>query len=285
MDQELDEFLIDVLQWLRPGHKYDWPPLLRGSRKATTVRAMSTAGRSQMTFLGHATFRLASPEGRQVIVDPWTHRNPLCPPSLRDVGLLDLALVTHGHHDHLGDLFDVVRGIRPRIVAVAELGHWMRRHGLHRVQTMNLGGVLELDGVEIAMTPAAHSSSIDDEPEVNAGVAAGFVLGFSDGLRVYHAGDTAAFSGMALVGELHRPEVALLPMGDEHTMGPDEAAIATRLLGVRRVVPMHYGIEPGSQDIPERFRAALDRADLHHVEVLVMQPGDTVTWDARSAFS
>jgi L-ascorbate metabolism protein UlaG (beta-lactamase superfamily) len=247
---------------------------------------MSTAGRTQMTFLGHATFRLASPEGRQVIVDPWTHRNPLCPPRLRDVGRLDLALVTHGHHDHVGDLFAVVRGIRPWIVAVAELGHWMRRRGLHRVQTMNLGGVLDLEGVQVAMTPAAHSSSIDDEPEVNAGVAAGFVLGFSDGLRVYHAGDTAAFSGMALIGEIHRPEVALLPMGDEHTMGPTEAAVATRLLGVRRVVPMHYGIEPGSQDVPERFRAALDLAGLRDVEVLPMQPGDTTTWDATgSTFS
>jgi L-ascorbate metabolism protein UlaG (beta-lactamase superfamily) len=236
-----------------------------------------------MTFLGHATFRLTTPEGREAIVDPWTHHNPLCPPALRDVGRIDLALVTHGHHDHVGDLFTIAREVGPRIAAVAELGHWMLRRGLHRVQTMNLGGVLQLDDVEVVMTPAAHSSSIDDEPEVNAGVAAGFVLGFSDGLRVYHAGDTAAFSGMALVGEVHRPDVALLPMGDHHTMGPGEAAAATRLLGVRRVVPMHYGIEPGSDDVPERFRSALDRLGLEDVEVITMRPGDARTWDARAS--
>jgi L-ascorbate metabolism protein UlaG (beta-lactamase superfamily) len=244
---------------------------------------MSTADRTRMTFLGHATFRLSSPEGRELIVDPWIYGNPLCPPALREVGRVDLALVTHGHHDHLGDIAAVAEAARPRIVAVAELGHWMRRRGLRRVQTMNLGGVLELEDVEVAMTAAAHSSSIDDEPEVNAGVAAGFMLGFSDGLRVYHAGDTAAFAGMALVGELHRPDVALLPMGDEHTMGPAEAAVATRLLGVRRVVPMHYGIEPGSATVPQRFRAALDRAGLRDVEVLPLQPGDTATWDAAAS--
>jgi L-ascorbate metabolism protein UlaG (beta-lactamase superfamily) len=250
------------------------------------VTDVETPGRTQMTFLGHATFRLSTPEGREVIIDPWTYRNPLCPPDLRNVGPIDLALVTHAHHDHIGDIFSIARDARPRIVAVAELGHWMLRRGLHRVQTMNLGGVLELDDVEVVMTPAAHSSSLDDEPEVNAGVAAGFVLGFSDGLRVYHAGDTAAFAGMALVGEVHRPDVALLPMGDHHTMGPVEAAAATRLLGVRRVVPMHYGIEPGSDDVPQRFRAALDRAGLQHVEVLTMRPGDTAGWDpGGSAFT
>src|SRR5918911_1306098 len=244
---------------------------------------MGTSSGTSLTFLGHATFRLRSPEGVEVVVDPWTHGNPLCPPSLRELGPVDLALVTHGHHDHVGDLFSIVAKTGPRVVAVAELGHWMIRRGLHRVQTMNLGGVLELDGVEVIMTPAAHSSSIDDEPEVNAGVAAGFVLGFSDGLRVYHAGDTAAFPGMAIVGEVHRPGVALLPMGDHHTMGPAEAAVATRLLGVRRVVPMHYGIEPGSAGVPERFRAALDRIGLSSVEVIALQPGDVASWDAEGS--
>ena len=244
---------------------------------------MGTSSGTSVTFLGHAAFRLRSPEGVEVVVDPWTHGNPLCPPSLRELGQVDLALVTHGHHDHVGDLFSIVAKTGPRVVAVAELGHWMRRRGLHRVQTMNLGGVLELDGVEVVMTPAAHSSSIDDEPAVNAGVAAGFVLGFSDGLRVYHAGDTAAFAGMALVGEVQRPDVALLPMGDEHTMGPREAAVATRLLGVRRVVPMHYGIAPGSDDVPRRFRAALDALGLGSVEVLALRPGEGITWDAAAS--
>src|SRR5919206_1330846 len=115
-------------------------PPLRSTGRPATVTDVDTAGRTRMTFLGHATFRLSTPEGREVVIDPWTYRNPLCPPALRDVGPVDLALITHAHHDHLGDLFTIARDTRPRIVAVAELGHWMLRRGLHRVQTMNPGG-------------------------------------------------------------------------------------------------------------------------------------------------
>jgi L-ascorbate metabolism protein UlaG (beta-lactamase superfamily) len=143
---------------------------------------------------------------------------------------------------------------------------------------MNLGGILEFDEVWVTMTPAAHSSSVDEDPYANVGVAAGFVLEFSDGARIYHAGDTAAFPGMRLIAELYRPDLALLPMGDHHTMGPAEAAVATRLLEVPRVVPMHYGIAPESRRAPAEYRAALDRSGQSDVRVTEMAPGQTLGW-------
>lgn len=233
---------------------------------------------TQITCLGHATFRFTTPEGKVVLVDPWTFGNPLCRDEDKDVGAVDLILITHGHHDHVGDVGRVARTGAPTTVAIPELGRWLGARGLRSVHTMNLGGILELHEVRVTMTPAAHSSSVDEDPYANVGVAAGFVLEFSDGARVYHAGDTAAFPGMQIIAEVCRPELALLPMGDHHTMAPPEAAVATRLLNVARVVPMHYGIAPESRDAPARFRAALGDRGLRDVEVVDMAPGDTIPW-------
>lgn len=236
-----------------------------------------------ITCLGHATFRFTTPEAKVVLVDPWTYGNPLCPEAAKDVGRVDLILITHGHHDHLGDVFTVAKSGAPTIVAVAELGNWLRSRGLGHLRTMNVGGIVDLEGVRVTMTPAEHSSSIDDDPGAYVGVAAGYVLQFSNGSRIYHAGDTAAFPGMELIHEVYRPDLALLPMGDEHTMGPEEAAVATRLLKVDRVVPMHYGISPGSRDAPARFRRALDDLGLDRVEVVEMAPGQSLSWGGPSA--
>jgi L-ascorbate metabolism protein UlaG (beta-lactamase superfamily) len=148
---------------------------------------------------------------------------------------------------------------------------------------MNVGGIVHLEGVTVTMTPAAHSSSVDEEPFAYVGVAAGFVLEFSNGSRIYHAGDTAAFPGMALIHQIYQPELAMLPIGDHHTMGPVEAATATRLLNVGRVIPMHYGVTPGSHNAPAAFRDALDALGLNHVETIEMRPGQRITWDPDRA--
>jgi L-ascorbate metabolism protein UlaG (beta-lactamase superfamily) len=232
----------------------------------------------EITCLGHATFRFITPESKVVLVDPWTFGNPLCPEEARDVGEIDLILITHGHHDHIGDVFTIAKRGAPKIVTVAELGNWLSSRGLKHLRTMNVGGIVDLEGVRITMTPAEHSSSVDDDPWAYVGVAAGFVLQFSNGSRIYHAGDTAAFPGMELIHEVYQPDLALLPMGDQHTMGPAEAAVATRLLKVGRVVPMHYGITAESRGVPAAFRDALDSLGLGDVEMIEMRPGQSISW-------
>jgi L-ascorbate metabolism protein UlaG (beta-lactamase superfamily) len=142
---------------------------------------------------------------------------------------------------------------------------------------MNPGGTIRVLGISITMVPAAHSSSVlEDGRIVSLGVAAGYVLGFEDATTIYYAGDTGLFGDMRLIGELYRPAIAFLPIGDVYTMGPDQASKACELLAVTEVVPMHYGTFPELTGTPQQLR---ERVESHGVHVRELRPGETATLD------
>ena len=226
-----------------------------------------------ITWLGHATFLLKSPGGKRILFDPWVTGNPSAPESAKKVGALDLILITHGHSDHTGDAVAIGRSSGAQVVAPFELSVWLQRKGLQKVTGINPGGTLRALGLLITMVPAAHSSSVEDDGRVvYLGVAAGYVVTFEDGLTIYFAGDTSIFGDMRLIGEMYRPTIAFLPIGDIYTMGPAQAAKACELLGVRQVVPMHYGTFPVLTGTPAELRELVTPRG---VEVLELKPGET----------
>ncbi len=225
-----------------------------------------------VTWLGHATFIFRSPGGKRIIMDPWVRTNPSCPDAVKQVGALDLMLVTHGHGDHTEDAVPIGRSSGAHVVAPYELALWLQRKGLQHVTGMNPGGTLHMLGLEITMVPAMHSSSVEEDGHVvYAGLATGYIVRFEDGLTIYYSGDTSIFSDMRLIGEMYRPSMAFLPIGDLYTMGPEQAAKACELLGVAQVVPMHYGTFPALTGTPARLRELLGG----RAQVLDLRPGET----------
>jgi L-ascorbate metabolism protein UlaG (beta-lactamase superfamily) len=228
--------------------------------------------RFAFTFLGHSTFLFQTTRGKRVIVDPWLENNPMCPDAFRRVPELDLMLLTHGHRDHTADAVVLARTTNAQVIAPYELAQWLEEKGLKRVSAMNIGGTRSILDLSIAMVPAVHSSSIEEtSPPRYAGLACGYVISFEHGLTIYFAGDTALFGDMRLIGELYRPSMAFLPIGDVYTMGPEQAAIACALLGVKTIVPMHHGTFPELTGTPARLRELLSPG----VQMLELKPGET----------
>jgi L-ascorbate metabolism protein UlaG (beta-lactamase superfamily) len=228
----------------------------------------------EITWLGHGTFQLRLDSGEVIVLDPWTDGNPSYPSSHK-FERVDAILVSHGHFDHIHDAVPLARKFKPKVVAIFETVQWLESKGVQNTSAMNKGGSQTVGPITVTMTHAVHSCGIlDDGKIIYGGEAAGYVLRMPDGRSIYFAGDTNVFSDMALIQELYKPQLAMLPIGDLFTMSPREAAVAVRLLKPERVIPMHFGTFPPLTGRPQQLQELVGTS----AQVWELTPGEPVRW-------
>lgn len=230
---------------------------------------------ARFTWLGHATFLVDTPGGKKMLIDPWVEHNPACPDSLKKIGSCHLMLLTHAHFDHIGDAIPIARDTGAEVVGIVELCSWLERKGVKNLKPMNKGGTQRFGGIAVTMVHADHSCGISDAGQIlYGGEAVGYVVQLENGFTFYHAGDTAVFGDMALIGELYRPDLAMLPIGDHYTMSPLEAAKAVQMLGAKHVIPMHFGTFPLLQGTPAALKERT--RDIEGLVIHDLKPGDSL---------
>lgn len=218
-----------------------------------------------LTYYGQSTFMLAHGETR-LLIDPYLTGNPWKVAKAEDIDA-QYILVSHAHGDHIVDAVPIARRTGAKVISTAEITRMLVSQGVTNVHPMSIGGKWNFEFGSVKVTNAVHGSGIA------GGQAAGFIINFF-GKVVYFAGDTALFGDMAYIGRANL-DYALLPIGDNYTMGPEDATEAVGLLKPRKVIPMHYDTNPLIKQDPEKFRKMVETT--HKIPVLIMKPGSTIT--------
>jgi L-ascorbate metabolism protein UlaG (beta-lactamase superfamily) len=237
--------------------------------------AAATAGATTGTFWGQAAWIITTPGGAVLAIDPWLD-NPIAP-KIEKPAKLDAILLTHGHFDHVGGAVELAKKTGAKIIATLELTQLL---GVPDAIGAEIGGTITIKDATIHVVEALHSSGYVNEKEKAAGPKyagspVGYVIDVPKGPSIYHAGDTDVFSGMSLIAERYHPTVGLLPIGGHFVMDPAGAALATKLLKLKTVVPMHYGTFPVLKGTPDELRAELKKQK-STAKVVEVKPGDTI---------
>jgi L-ascorbate metabolism protein UlaG (beta-lactamase superfamily) len=223
---------------------------------------------STLTWHGHSCFLLETDDGTRILFDPFLDENPVADVKSAEIEDVDFILVSHGHFDHFPETVPIAKRTGATVVSTFELVGYCQEQGVENGHGMNIGGGHDFSFGRVKLTPAQHTASVaGDESGTHTAHPCGFLLTLNGGKRLYHSGDTSLLLDMQLLqGQV---DVALLPIGDNFTMGPEDAARAVEFIRPRTVIPMHYDTWPLIAQDPEAFRGLVgDRA-----EVVVLKPG------------